>query len=128
MTLNFADSPAKRIAIEGVIGVGKTSLARMLVDRWKAEACFEIFEDNPFLTNGFYENPQELAFNTEIFFLLTRFRQQRDLKIASKLLVSDYLFEKNAIFAKMNLSDEDFALYASMYDRLQTAVAVPDLV
>jgi len=118
----------KLVVIEGVIGVGKTTMARMLADRWQATGFYEVFEENPFLTGGFYENTPEYGFNTEVFFLLSRFRQQRDLKTSEGLAVSDYFFEKNAIFAKMNLQPEDYAIYQSVYEKFLPEVRSPDLV
>ena len=123
----------KYVVIEGVIGVGKTSMARMLSQRWQAQTCFEIFEENPFLTGGFYKNTPEFAFNTEVFFLLSRFRQQRGLNSSLEnpvpsLFVSDYFFEKNSIFAQLNLKDEDLAIYLSLYERFLPEIRTPDLV
>lgn len=116
------------IAVEGPIGVGKTSLVRMLADRWKSASLFENFEENPFLTKGFYEDTAKFAFNTEIFFLLSRARQQDDCKDRKGLIVSDYLFEKNVIFARMNLSQKDLGLYTAVYDRLVPEIRTPDLI
>lgn len=118
----------KFIVIEGVIGVGKTSLARLLRDRWRAKAHFESFEQNPFLTKGFYEDHANFAFNTEIFFLLSRFRQQRQIQMEKGLVLSDYLFEKSWIFAQMNLSGEDWEIYRSTYESFAYQVRTPDLV
>src|SRR4051812_48373356 len=88
---------SKLIVVEGAIGVGKTSMARMLGNCWKAPVLYETYEENPFLTGGFYENASEFAFNTEFFFLLSRFRQHRCLGENANVAVSDYLFEKNLI-------------------------------
>jgi deoxyguanosine kinase len=116
------------IAVEGVIGVGKTSLTRLLANRWHAEICLEGFEENPFLTGGFYKNTSELAFNTEVFFLLSRFRQQRQLPRHEKTLITDYVFDKNLVFAKMNLSEDDFSIFQSVYEKFEQNIRVPDLV
>lgn len=116
------------IAVEGNIGVGKTSLTRLLRDRWKAHAGFEVFEDNPFLTRGFYNDRDQHAFNTEIFFLLTRFRQQQGLVEKKGPVVCDYLFDKNWIFARMNLEGEDRETYRSVYESFQPQLRRPDLV
>lgn len=121
-------NPNTLISIEGAIGVGKTSLSRMLATRWNARSAFEVFEENPFLTGGFYEKTSELAFNTEIFFLLTRFKQQKALSNSEGLLVADYFFEKNLIFAEMNLSGEDLATFRSVYDQFLPQVRSPDLI
>jgi deoxyadenosine/deoxycytidine kinase len=118
----------KLIVVEGPIGVGKTSLVRMLSDRWKARSVFEVFEENPFLTKGFYEDTTKFAFNTEIFFLLSRFRQQQELREAKGLIVSDYLFEKNWIFARMNLTPSDLEIYRAVYDQFLPQIRQPDLV
>jgi deoxyadenosine/deoxycytidine kinase len=119
---------SRLIAIEGAIGVGKTSLVRLLSRRWKAAQQFEVFEENPFLTGGFYEQPQKLAFNTEIFFLLSRFRQQQGLANERGLVLSDYLFEKSQIFAEMTLDKSDHKIFKAVYDQLLPEVPRPDLV
>lgn len=118
----------KTIAIEGAIGVGKTSLTRLLADRWKAEICLEGFEENPFLTGGFYKNPSELAFNTEVFFLLSRYRQLKNLQRTESAMLTDYVFAKNLIFASMNLTPKDFEIFKAVYDRFDADVSTPDLV
>lgn len=116
------------IAIEGVIGVGKTSLGRLLSSKWKSPCHFEVFEENPFLTGGFYDNQKGMAFNTEVFFLLSRFRQHRELKETHGLQLIDYLFEKNMIFASLNLDEKDLAVYQSVYKTLLPQIRNPDLV
>jgi len=118
----------KLIVIEGVIGAGKTTLARMLGDIWGAECFFESFEENPFLVGGFYEDRPKMAFNTEVFFLLSRFRQQRDLLEKSGLIVADYFFEKNALFAGLNLEARDLEAYQKVYNQFLPSVRRPDLV
>src|SRR6056297_2511515 len=93
------------IAIEGVIGVGKTSLAKLLAGSLSAKLILEKFENNPFLED-FYNDPERYAFQTQLFFLLERFKQQQDLKqidIFHKLMISDYMFEKDKLFANLNL-------------------------
>lgn len=121
-------SSDRLIVIEGGIGVGKTSLTRMLANRWQADSYFEEFEDNPFLTGGFYKNTDLLAFNTEMFFLISRYRQQKALSQKKGLLVSDYLFEKNWIFAQMNLKEEDLETYQKVYESFLPQVRKPDLI
>lgn len=116
------------VAIEGVIGVGKTSLTRLLRDRWQAQAVFEGFETNPFLTQGFYDDREAHGFNTELFFLLTRFRQQKQVLEQSGPVVGDYIFEKNWIFARMNLKDEDKRIYENVYRAFVPELRRPDLV
>lgn len=125
---DLSSSKELYIAVEGVIGVGKTSLTRLLANRWKADLCLEGFEENPFLTKGFYKNPAELAFNTEVFFLLSRFQQQKKLTGIRKLLMTDYVFDKNLVFAQMNLPETDFQIFKSVYDRFSNEVRTPDLV
>jgi len=116
------------VALEGVIGVGKTSLTRMLQYRWGCEGIFEGCEQNPFLTRGFYQDQKTHGFNTEIFFLLTRFRQQEPLAQFEGSLVSDYLFQKNWVFAQMNLSGTDLDIFKITYDNFIKHVRQPDLV
>lgn len=118
------------IAIEGAIGVGKTSLTRLLRDRWQdSEAVFEAFETNPFLTQGFYENKEAHAFNTESFFLLTRFQQHLTHVVnKSGLILSDYMFEKNWIFGDLNLEGKDKDIFNSAYENYLPHTRNPDLV
>lgn len=116
------------IAIEGPMGVGKTSLARLLRDRWNCEVMLEDYEQNPFLTRGFYQDRKAYGFNTEIFFLLSRYRQQEALARAVEATVSDYLFDKNWIFAAMNLEGVDREIFKITYDNFSKTIRVPDLV
>ncbi len=118
----------KTIAIEGPIGVGKTSLARLLADRWKCATVFESFEDNTFLTGGFYDQRETYAFNTEIFFLLSRFKQLRVERSSPETRVTDYFFDKNWIFSKLNLNDDDWSIYQTLYREFEKRLAPPDLV
>ena len=118
------------IAVEGVIGAGKTSLARMLSERLNARLVLEQFEENPFLER-FYEDPDHYAFQTQIFFLLSRYRQQQDLFQADlfhSALVTDYIFEKDKIFAYLNLADDELKLYENVLTSIEHSVPVPDLV
>ena len=118
------------IVVEGPIGVGKTSLTNILTERFSARRILEVVEENPFLSN-FYEDRQKYAFQTQIFFLLSRFRQQQELfqqDLFSSVTVSDYLFAKDRIFAYLNLSHHELALYDRVYDALNTQVVKPDLV
>ncbi len=118
------------IAIEGPIGAGKTTLAIMLADRLNAKLLFEEFEENPFLAE-FYADRKRFAFQTQLFFLLSRFRQQQALLQADLFyenVVSDYLFAKDRMFASINLGDDELALYDEVESTLGKAVPVPDVV
>lgn len=118
------------IAIEGVIGAGKTSLARMLAERHQARLVLEQFEENPFLPR-FYEDRERYAFQTQLSFLASRFRQQEVLRnrdLFHKTAISDYLFEKDRIFARLNLSGDEMALYDSIYGIMNSISARADLV
>ncbi len=118
------------VAIEGVIGVGKTTLARLLQPTFDAELFLEAFEENPFLSD-FYGDRQRYAFQTQIFFLLSRYRQQREISSAAledKDLISDYTFDKDALFARLNLSGDELATYTQVHKALAERVRPPDLV
>lgn len=118
------------IAIEGVIGAGKSSLARILSDRLSANLIMEEFEENPFLEK-FYEDRKRFAFQTQMFFLINRFKQQQQLNqqdLFSKYMVSDYIFEKDKIFAYLNLSGEELKLYETIFPLLERDIPKPDLV
>jgi len=121
---------AYMIAIEGPIGVGKTSLARMVAQRLDARLVLEEFEENPFLAD-FYRDPERLAFQTQLWFLLSRYRQQRELQqldLFSPLLVTDYMFQKDRLFASLTLSDKEISLYDRVASLLERDIASPDLV
>lgn len=118
------------IAVEGVIGVGKTSLANMLAERFHAKPVVEEVETNPFLSS-FYSDRRAYAFQTQIFFLLSRFRQQQQLaqqELFGQGLVSDYLFAKDKIFAYLNLDDNEIKLYEHLWGLLERSILRPDLV
>lgn len=118
------------LVIEGPIGVGKTSLSRRLSARYGAELNLEVVEENPFLAR-FYEQPDAYAFQVQVFFLLSRFKQLSALAqpgLFSGNVVSDYLFAKDFIFAAMNLRDAEFALYEDLYSHLSPRLPTPDLV
>lgn len=120
----------KYIAIEGVIGAGKTSLARKIKDRLNAELLLEQFDANPFLEK-FYSDRNRYAFQTQMFFLINRFKQQEELSqenLFRDYIVSDYLFEKDRIFAYLNLNSEELKLYESLYPLLARSLRKPDLV
>lgn len=118
------------IAVEGVIGAGKTSLASLLSQTFSSRLVLEEFENNPFLED-FYKDPEHFAFQTQIFFLLSRFRQQeklRQLDLFHSSLISDYLFDKDRIFATLNLSEKEMILYDGIARIMEREVAKPDLV
>jgi deoxyadenosine/deoxycytidine kinase len=122
--------PWRYIVVEGVIGVGKTSLAKLLTARLGARLNLEIVEENPFL-HKFYADRAALAFQTQIFFLLSRYRQQQQLfqpELFRDALVSDYLFAKDRIFANLNLNDDELALYDQLAAILEQRILKPDLV
>ncbi len=115
------------LVIEGPIGVGKTSLSRRLSARYGAELNLEVVEENPFLAR-FYEQPDAYAFQVQVFFLLSRFKQLSALAqpgLFSGNVVSDYLFAKDFIFAAMNLKDAEFALYEDLYSHLSPRLPTP---
>jgi deoxyadenosine/deoxycytidine kinase len=118
------------IAIEGPIGVGKTSLVNAIAKRYDARTVFEVVEENPFLSS-FYGDRDKYSFQTQLFFLLSRFKQQQDLfqpDLFRQVTVSDYLFSKDRIFANLTLKAHDLALYDRVYELLGPRVVKPDLV
>ncbi len=120
----------KYIAIEGVIGAGKTTLADMLAKEIGAKTVFEEFEANPFLED-FYQDPERYAFQAQMFFLLNRFQQQQKLiqaDIFHQKIVSDYIFEKDRIFATLNLNEKEMKLYDGMAKIMEKEIVKPDLV
>lgn len=123
-------SRVKYIAIEGVIGAGKTSLAKKLADKLKANLVLEQFENNPFLEK-FYGDRKRYSFQTQLFFLINRFKQQQQLNqenLFTEFLVSDYIFDKDKIFAYLNLEGEELKLYEAMFPLLNRNLRKPDLV
>jgi deoxyguanosine kinase len=121
---------ARYIVVEGPLGVGKTTLARLLAEEFNARAIFEQVEDNPFLKK-FYDDPRAYAFQTQLFFLLSRYRQQRALRqqdLFAQLTVADYLFAKDQIFAQANLEPDELALYRQLFGLLDARLPKPDLV
>ena len=119
------------IAIEGVIGVGKTTLARMLQPAFEAEILLEVFEENPFLSD-FYSDRARYAFQTQIFFLLSRYHQQRRGVTAivetGKSLFSDYTFAKDSLFAQINLKGDELEMYNRVHEALAEKIVMPDLL
>ena len=123
-------SRAKYIVVEGPIGVGKTSLVKILSDELRARTVLEIVEENPFLSS-FYADRQKHAFQTQLFFLLSRFKQQQELSqqdLFNQITVSDYFFAKDRIFAGLTLDPNELSLYERIYSLLQPKVTRPDLV
>lgn len=119
------------IAIEGVIGVGKTTLARLLQPAFEAEILLEIFEENPFLSD-FYGDRTRYAFQTQIFFLLSRYHQQRrgvrEALATNPWLLSDYTFEKDALFAAVNLEGDELEMYYRVHQALAEKITAPGLI
>jgi deoxyguanosine kinase len=119
------------VTIEGNIGAGKTTLAHLLSRHYNARLVLEEFADNPFLPK-FYENPQQYAFPLELFFMAERFKQLKELiqqkDLFQNITVSDYLFTKCLLFAKVTLSDEEFRLYQRLFDIIHQQLIQPDIL
>jgi len=119
------------MAIEGVIGVGKTTLAQLLQTAFQADLLLEVFEEHPFLSD-FYSDRQRYAFQTQIFFLLSRYHQQRravpTILSGGKNLIADYTFEKDALFAGINLFGDELETYHQVHEALAEKIPPPDLV
>jgi len=121
--------PFRYLAVDGPIGVGKTSLVDRLVRRFEAVKVLEDVE-NPFLPD-FYQDKPGAAFQTQMYFLLSRFRQQQGViqqELFQRLVIADYVFQKDRIFAYLTLADDELALYDRLYATLEPAIPVPDLV
>ena len=117
------------VVVEGPIGVGKSSLARLLAKEFNARAFLEKPEENPFL-GQFYQDRRKYAFQTQLFFLLQRFQQQKDIAqfdLFNQVTLCDYLFAKDRIFASLNLDDNELSLYEQIYNLLSGQIPVPDL-
>jgi deoxyguanosine kinase len=119
------------MAVEGVIGVGKTTLVRLLKTVFEAHICLEVFEENPFLSS-FYADRKRYAFQTQIFFLLSRYHQQRrdihEFVTQKQDLIVDYTFDKDAIFARINLAGDELEMYYRVHEALAEKIARPELV
>lgn len=118
------------IAIEGVIGVGKTTLARLLKPLFDAHVLLEVFEENPFLAR-FYQDRERYAFQTQTFFLLSRYQQQHEAipaALAQYNLISDYTFDKNKIFARLTLLGDELDMYERVQDTLGARIPMPNLI
>ena len=119
------------VVIEGVIGVGKTSLVRLLQPSFKSNILLEVFEENPFLSK-FYEDRDRYAFQTQMFFLLSRYDQQKrsvpSLLGESLPLISDYTFSKDALFARITLTGDELEMYNQLHSALAEKIPTPDLI
>lgn len=123
-------TPHRYVVVEGPIGVGKTSLARRLAASFGSDLVLEQGEENPFLER-FYRNPRAAAFQTQLYFLFQRARQLQDLRqqdMFQRVRVADYLLDKDRLFARLTLDDEEYGLYEQVYARLAIDAPVPDLV
>jgi deoxyguanosine kinase len=123
-------TPHKFIVVEGPIGVGKTSLAKRLAKSFGSELVLEQADDNPFIER-FYKNPRAAALPTQLFFLFQRARQLEEIRqhdLFESVRVADYLLDKDRLFARLTLDDEEYALYEQVYSRLTIDAPVPDLV
>lgn len=130
MTHTTGARSARYVVIEGPIGVGKTSLASLLAPELNARLIFERAEENPFLTD-FYQDSARFRFQTQLFFLMNRFSQQEEFSqhdLFHQVTISDYLFAKDRIFAYLNLSDHELALYEQVYRMIEPKIVRPDLV
>ena len=117
----------KYIAIEGAIGVGKTTLAKKISDTIKCETIFEDYVTNPFLKD-FYDHNQLNSFSTQIYFLLRRIEQSIEVRDTKNLLISDFYFGKDELFAKLNLNEVEYAMYQEMRKKLEFNPPIPDLI
>lgn len=121
----------KFITIEGNIGAGKTTLAGMLAKHFSAKLILEEFADNPFLPL-FYERPQQYAFPLELFFMAERYKQLKDMlqtmDLFTDVVISDYLFIKSLLFAKINLPEEEYSLYQKLFDIINPQLVQPELL
>ena len=118
------------ICIEGTIGVGKTSLAKLIAEEMEGKTVFEKFEENPFL-GDFYADKTRYAMQTQLFFLLSRYKQHQDLQqmdMFTNAIISDYMFDKDRLFATLNLSDMELDLYNRIANELQKNIVYPDLI
>lgn len=130
VNFNLKEFVIMYIAIEGVIGAGKTSLAKKLSERLNAKLVLESFEDNPFL-DKFYKDRERYAFHTQIHFLLSRYKQLMKLRqgdLFYENIVADYIFEKDKIFAYLNLKDDELELYEKIVSIIERQINIPDLI
>ena len=119
------------LTIEGNIGAGKTTLANILAKKYNARLILEEFADNPFLAR-FYENPGQYAFPVELFFMAERYKQLKELvhtrELFQTVTISDYLFSKSLLFAKINLPEEEYRLYQKLFEIIHSQLVQPDLL
>src|SRR6187549_1749082 len=119
------------ITIEGNIGAGKTTLSHLLSEHYNARLILEEFADNPFLPK-FYENPKQYAFPLELFFMAERYKQLKELihktDLFQNITISDYLFTKCLLFAKVNLPDEEFRLFQKLFEIINPQIVQPDIL
>ena len=119
------------ITVEGNIGAGKTTLSHLLAKHYNARLVLEEFADNPFLAK-FYEQPKQYAFPVELFFMAERYKQLKDMvhskDLFQSITVSDYLFTKCLLFAKVNLPEEEFRLYQKLFDIIHQQLVFPDII
>jgi deoxyguanosine kinase len=118
------------IVVEGPLGVGKTSFAMLLAEKINGKAILEETEGNPFLAS-FYKDPKKFAFQTQLFFILRRFQKQEEINqidIFRRVVISDFLFDKDKIFARLNLDDREFSLYEQIFHLLKVRILKPNLV
>lgn len=119
------------ITVEGNIGAGKTTLTNLLAERFNARTVLEEFADNPFLSK-FYENQQQYAFPVELFFMAERYKQLKEMihtkELFQSLTISDYLFTKCLLFAKVTLPEEEFRLYQKLFDIISSQLPFPDIL
>lgn len=119
------------ITVEGNIGAGKTTLTNLLAERFNARTVLEEFADNPFLSK-FYENQQQYAFPVELFFMAERYKQLKEMihtkELFQSLTISDYLFTKCLLFAKVTLPEEEFRLYQKLFDIISAQLPFPDIL
>jgi deoxyadenosine/deoxycytidine kinase len=121
---------SRYIAIEGPIGVGKSSLAKMLGERFEVEPIYEHGEKNPFL-GSFYRNKTTYAFQTQMFFLVSRYKQLSELSqvdLFNQVTICDYIMERDLVFAELNLDKSEYRLYLDIYNQLVKHIPAPDLV
>lgn len=123
-------NPPRFIVVEGAIGAGKTTLAKLLAQKYNARLALEVDEENPFI-GKFYEDMETYAFQTQIFLLLNRYNQYRELSqrdLFDSVVIIDYLFQRDRIFAQLNLKEHELALYEQIYSMLGSRIPKPDLV